>query len=98
MKENICCGDVVISLAGKDKGECFIVLQILPERVIIVDGKNRKISNPKTKNVKHVKKVCHSSLKGVADDINNGKKVSNERLCKLIKSVIKINREDKVCV
>ena len=98
MKEIICCGDVVESLAGKDKGDVFLVLQNSGKRVIIVSGKSRKVCNPKSKNVKHVKKVCHSSLKGVADDINNGTKVSNKRLCKLIKSVVKINQEDKVCV
>ncbi len=53
---NIEVGRVVVSTAGHDKGEKFIVLEVLDENfVLIVDGKTRIIDNSKKKKVKHLK-------------------------------------------
>lgn len=48
-------GQVVVSLAGRDRGRPFIVLKVLNERLVLVaDGDLRKVNKPKKKNVRHL--------------------------------------------
>ena len=47
-------GCVVKSVAGRDKGSLFFVLDVMDDRVLVVDGHLRKIDHPKIKNIKHV--------------------------------------------
>ena len=47
-------GQVVLSLRGHDKGELFAVKEIANGKVLICDGKGRKLEKPKAKNVRHV--------------------------------------------
>jgi len=45
---------VVISKAGRDKGDVFIVIDVCGEYLQLVDGKGRPMQNPKRKKTKHV--------------------------------------------
>ena len=47
-------GQVVISKAGRDKGECFVVFDVQGEFLQLVDGKRRRAANPKKKKTKHI--------------------------------------------
>lgn len=47
-------GRIVKSKAGKDKEQFYIVTDIKDDRVYVSDGKLRKLSNPKSKNPKHL--------------------------------------------
>lgn len=48
-------GQVVVSLAGRDRGRAFIVLKVLDGRsVLVADGVLRKSARPKMKNVRHL--------------------------------------------
>ena len=47
-------GQVVLSLRGHDKGELFAVKDIANGKVLICDGKHRKLEKPKCKNPKHL--------------------------------------------
>ena len=48
-------GSVVRAKAGRDKGDYFVVTDILNSRqVLISDGKHRKVQKPKLKNVIHL--------------------------------------------
>ena len=42
-------GTVVISLSGKDRGRLLAVLGGDDRRVLVVDGKHRKLGSPKAK-------------------------------------------------
>ena len=48
---------LVKATAGHDKGEVFFVLGVTENRVILADGKKRRIANPKQKNLRHVQQV-----------------------------------------
>ena len=87
MNRQIKIGDLVISLAGRDKGATLLVTQINGDRATVVDGKVHKITKPKVKNPKHLKKLNAVSLTSIAVEINGGKPVGNERLAKQIKAV-----------
>lgn len=47
-------GRVVRSIAGHDKGEFFVVVKDEDNFVLLCNGKERKLENPKKKNKKHI--------------------------------------------
>ena len=55
-------GQIVESLAGHDKNGIFIVKECSDEFVYLVDGKIRKLGNPKKKKKKHVRFLSESSV------------------------------------
>ena len=46
---------MAMSLAGRDKGEFFFVLEKTERTVLLADGKSRTLEHPKRKNLRHVK-------------------------------------------
>ena len=48
-------GTVVMSLSGHDKESLYVVLKKEDNFLLVCDGKNKLISNPKKKNQKHLK-------------------------------------------
>ena len=71
--------DIIESLAGRDKGKLFYVMDIEDNFVLIADGKGRKLENPKRKKLKHVRRVSRTETR-VAAKILNGDKVLNSEL------------------
>lgn len=55
MSTEINKGCVVMSLAGRDKGHFFIVLDVRDNYAYIIDGKLRRTESPKKKKIKHLK-------------------------------------------
>ena len=48
-------GRVVKANAGRDKGSYFVITDMKDNYVFIADGKRRKLSLPKRKNLKHLR-------------------------------------------
>ena len=48
-------GQVMESLAGHDKGELMVIAGFENDKVLVCDGKHRKLEKPKCKNPKHLK-------------------------------------------
>ena len=71
--------DIIESLAGRDKGKYFYVIDVEENYVLIADGKGRKLENPKRKKLKHVRRVTRTETR-VAVKILNGDKVLNSEL------------------
>ena len=71
--------DIIISLAGRDKGKLFYVVDVEDGYVLIADGKGRKLENHKRKKLKHVCRVSRTETR-VADKILRGDKVLNSEL------------------
>ena len=82
-------GDLALSIAGRDKGTVYLVIDVNKQFVYCVDGKIRKIDKPKKKKTKHLKKVLTASLKDIAERIRKGESVGNEKLHKAIKAQTK---------
>ena len=87
-------GDLVLSKAGRDKGEYFLVVSVEGSYASIVNGKQRKVLNPKKKNIKHLKKVSTAKLSLIAERILNGKAVGNERVYRAVKAEKEKIQED----
>ena len=71
--------DIIESLAGRDKGKYFYVIDMEDNYVLIADGKGRKLEKPKRKKLKHVRRVSRTETR-VAVKIQNGDKVLNSEL------------------
>ncbi|MBR1422599.1 MAG: KOW domain-containing RNA-binding protein [Ruminococcus sp.] len=50
-------GSVVRALAGREKDRYFVAVDVHDGFVYIADGKERKLSAPKKKNIKHISPV-----------------------------------------
>ena len=59
--------DVVLSLAGHDQGKFFLVTGAEEGRLLLCDGRNRRLENPKRKSPKHVRVVLPGSDKPESD-------------------------------
>ncbi len=71
--------DIIVSLAGRDHGELFYVIDVEDNYVLIANGKGRKLENPKRKKLKHVRRVSRTETR-VAVKIRSGDKVLNSEL------------------
>lgn len=81
---DITIGQLVKSRAGRDKGNIFIVLDIIDDRhVSIVDGDLRKLDKPKKKKVKHLI-VYNTVITDFKNKINEGIKINNGYIRKLL--------------
>lgn len=50
-------GQIVKSLAGRDKGNLLVVICTKETYVFVCDGKERPLDNPKRKNPRHIESV-----------------------------------------
>ena len=71
--------DMIVSLAGRDKGQLFFVVDTDEQYVYLADGKGRRLESPKRKKRRHVRKLPQSDSR-VAEKIRNGDKVLNSEL------------------
>lgn len=88
-------GDVVKSIAGRDKDNFFLVCKVEGKFVFLVDGKERKTTKAKRKNEKHIEIILKAKNIELAKKIASGQPISNEKLGKML---AKIKQEDCVCV
>lgn len=76
-------GHVVKSKAGRDKDKLFVVLGIVDENyVMIVDGKLRKLENPKKKKIKHLS--LYNSIINDLSEKKANKTVNNAYIRKVL--------------
>ena len=71
--------DMIVSLAGRDKGQLFFVVDTDEQYVYLANGKGRRVEKPKRKKRKHVALLPRRDSR-VADKIRSGDKVLNSEL------------------
>ena len=71
--------DVVRSLAGRDAGKLFYVIEADDLYLMLVNGKDRTMEKPKRKKRKHASKVLRSETR-VAEKLRAGDKVLSSEL------------------
>lgn len=78
-------GQLVRSLAGRDKGKHYLVLQEIDQRtVLLVDGYSRPLAKPKKKNKAHLQHYDRRADLGEPDGTD---KLCDSRLIRLIKEL-----------
>ena len=70
---------LIVSKAGRDKGQLFFVIDADEQYVYLADGKSRKLEKPKRKKRRHVRKLPLYPSR-VAEKLRNGDKVLNSEL------------------
>lgn len=79
--------NIVVSLAGRDQGRLFFVMEIEPNFVYLADGRMRKVEEPKKKKCKHVAFVSEGSS-ALSQKIRAGEKVSNSEIRRALSQFI----------
>ncbi|MGM0652060.1 MAG: KOW domain-containing RNA-binding protein [Bacillota bacterium] len=70
-------GQLVRSLAGRDKGKHYLVLEKLDHKhVLLVDGRSRPIARPKKKNIVHLQHYERRAESGDLNSINDNQVIS----------------------
>ena len=77
--DNVMISDVVVSTAGRDRGQWFYVIKEEPMFLYLANGKDRTLERPKLKKRKHIEKVLRSETR-VAQKLQAGDKVLNGEL------------------
>lgn len=81
-------GQIVISLAGRDKNKYFVVLDVIDNIFChISDGRTRKMDAPKKKKIKHLRLTEHSLL-DVKRKIETGQTVTNSMIRRELKTFL----------
>ena len=70
---------LIVSKAGRDKGQLFFVIDADEQYVYLADGKGRRLESPKRKKRRHVRKLPLYPSR-VAEKLRNGDKVLNSEL------------------
>ena len=79
MKEYMSIGAVVMAIAGREKGEIFLIQNVQGEYAYLVNGKTRTLEVPKKKNLKHLQLLCKSEKTNL-DMLN----ISNAQIYKFL--------------
>ena len=80
---DIARSDIVRSIAGRDKGKIFFVLDAKDEFLMLADGKTRSVETPKRKKHRHVHIVASQETR-VSTKIKGEEKVTNSELRKAL--------------
>ncbi|MCR1898645.1 KOW domain-containing RNA-binding protein [Irregularibacter muris] len=80
-------GQVVYSLAGRDKGKFMVVMEKIDSQYVhISDGDIRKVDKAKKKKVKHLRKTNHI-ISTINKKLETGQKINNAEIRKKLKEL-----------
>ena len=79
-------GCFATSIAGHDHNNIYVIIDADDEYVYLVDGKIRKVNNPKKKKLKHAQLIKRTD-DTIACRINNNVALSNEDIKYAIKNI-----------
>ncbi len=79
---------IVKSVAGRDKDDYFLIIDIKGEFLFLVDGKNRRLEKPKKKKKKHVA-ITHYISEDIKSKLDEGHKLNNADIRRSIKLFLK---------
>jgi len=78
-------GQLVRSLAGRDKDEHYLVIKLLsPRQVLLANGRSRKLGRPKKKNIAHLQRY---SRRADIEELMNAQKLTDNQVIRFIKEL-----------
>ena len=81
-------GDIVCSLAGRDRGETFLVVGEMGRFVLLADGKGRTCQSPKKKNRRHLSRICACGGRA-AQQLQEGGRATNSEIRKALAEAVR---------
>ena len=91
---DIAKSNIVKSIAGRDAGDLFFVLDTEGDFLLLADGKRRRVESPKRKRRKHVILVPQSDTP-LAGKIRSNEKITNSELRKAIAAMSGGNQDQE---
>ena len=91
---DIAKSDIVKSIAGRDQGKFFFVLETEEEFLLLADGKTRKVEAPKRKKRKHTAPAALPRTR-VSEKIRNGEKITNSELRRTLAQICEGGNPDQ---
>jgi ribosomal protein L14E/L6E/L27E len=79
-------GSIVRSIAGRDKGDLFVVLSREDEFVYLANGELRKVDRPKKKKLKHIQ-GSEKMSEFIAKKLETVGKVTNSEVRKALAEI-----------
>lgn len=90
MEEHLVPGQLVVSVAGRDRGKYYLVLEkTVNNTVRVADGEYRKVAGPKKKNVKHISPLPQIDPEFV-EKIQSGRKITDLDVRKALKGMLSV--------
>ena len=83
---NICKSDIVCSLAGRDKGQLFYVIETENDCILVADGKGRRLDKLKRKNPKHLRLITANDDR-LKSKILNGEKFTDSEIRRSLQQI-----------
>ncbi len=80
-------GQIVKSLAGRESGKYFLVVDYNEDYLWLVDGETRRLEAPKKKKKKHVQ-ITHEVIEDIAEKLIQEEKISNAEIRKSLKQFL----------
>lgn len=88
MDEQLSPGQLVVSMAGRDRGKYYLVLEKTVNNMVrVVDGEYRKVSGPKKKNVKHLAPMPQINAE-FAEKLKSGRRITDLDVRKALKEML----------
>ncbi|HWI54893.1 MAG TPA: KOW domain-containing RNA-binding protein [Desulfobacteria bacterium] len=85
--EDLQVGQLVRSRAGRDRGNYYLIYDVLDEAFVrVIDGEKKRLTNPKRKNIKHLEALSVPERE-LADRLRDGKAVTDDEVIKIIRSL-----------
>ncbi|MBO8129571.1 MAG: RNA-binding protein [Peptococcaceae bacterium] len=78
-------GQLVWSTKGRDSGRLYVIIGFLQDRVLVADGKIRRVHRPKKKNARHLK-VLPVVVENIRSKIEQGRKPSDADIQRALRS------------
>lgn len=80
-------GQFVKAKAGRDRGKYFLIYDVLNATFVrVVDGKSRKVINPKKKNVRHLQ-VIPVPAGEIAARLARGDRVTDDEVARAVSAL-----------
>jgi len=79
IKKEIQIGQIVRSTQGRDEGQYYLVLNVNENSANLVDGKAKKLNNPKKKNIAHLEGTSVINTE-IASKITNNIKINDQMI------------------
>lgn len=89
--KDILLGQIVISKAGRDKGNYFVVIDYKEPFVYLCDGKLRRLENPKKKKVKHIQTTNYIDM-SLREILKAQRRMNNADVRKCLSTYLKENQ------
>ncbi|MBE6700687.1 MAG: hypothetical protein E7582_02215 [Ruminococcaceae bacterium] len=81
-------GSIVKSTSGRDKGYVFAVIDKRDGKLLLSDGRKRRLEKPKLKQIKHVEDLNLTLSEEIKKELLSGE-ITNKKLYRDIKESLK---------